>query len=73
MEIVVSDFEIDGKKLRTYIDGKLICAYDMIFPLNAGYIGIYAFYDDKTIDNKCSYNEWEWINQEWNVIIRKGK
>lgn len=49
--------EIDGKKLRTFIDGRLICSYDLILPLNAGYIGIYAFYDEKTIDNIAIYKK----------------
>ncbi len=43
--------EIDGRKLRLFVDGELICSYDLIFPIESGYIGIYAFYDDKRIDN----------------------
>ena len=49
--------EIDGKKVRLYVDGQLLCSYDLIFPLNSGYIGIYAYYDDKIIDNIRIYNK----------------
>ena len=49
--------EIDGKRLRLYVDGALKCSYDLIFPLNSGYIGIYAFYNDKIIDNVAVYKK----------------
>ncbi len=48
--------EIDGKKLRLFLDDELVCAYDLLFPVNSGYIGIYAYYDEKAIDNIKIYN-----------------
>ncbi len=48
--------EIDGKKLRLYLDDALVCTYDLLFPVESGYIGIYAFHKDKAFDNVKIYN-----------------
>ncbi len=49
--------EIDGKSIRLYLDNKLICSYDLLFPLTSGYIGIYCFYPGKQIDNIRIYSK----------------
>lgn len=48
--------EIDGKHLRLYLNDELVCAYDLLFPMNSGYIGLYGFYEGKAIDNIKIYN-----------------
>ena len=48
--------EVNGKELRLYLNGELTCTYDLLFPLNSGYIGLYAYYEGKVIDNIKIYN-----------------
>lgn len=49
--------EIDDRHLRLFLDGKLICSYDLLFPLSNGYIGIYSYYDQKAFDNIRVYDK----------------
>ena len=48
--------EIEGKQLKLYLDDVLVCTYELLFPLSSGYIGLYAYYDGKAIDNIKIYN-----------------
>ncbi|NRA39568.1 MAG: tetratricopeptide repeat protein, partial [Planctomycetes bacterium] len=48
--------EVDGKKLRLFLDGILVSSYDLLFPLDSGYIGLYAYYEDKVFDDIKIYN-----------------
>ena len=48
--------EVDGKTLNLFLDGKQVCSYELLSPLNSGYIGIYAYFDGKSIDNIKIYN-----------------
>ena len=48
--------EINGKELNLYLNGELTCSYELLFPLNSGYIGLYAYYENKAIDNIKIYN-----------------
>ncbi len=49
--------ELDGKNLRLYLDGELICSYELLSPLKGGYIGLYAYHDFKAFDNIKIYNK----------------
>ena len=49
--------EIDGDKLRLYLNDELICSYNLLFPVNKGYIGLYSYYHGKTFDNIRIYNK----------------
>ena len=49
--------EIDSEKLRLYLDGRLICSYDLLFPIKKGYIGFYSYYHGKEFDNIKIFNK----------------
>ena len=49
--------EIDGKHIRLFLDGKLICSHELLFPVVSGYLGIYTFFDNKQIDNIRIYKK----------------
>ena len=48
--------EIDSNKLRLYLNGKLVCSHDLLFPVTKGHIGLYSFYEGKLFDNIKIYN-----------------
>ncbi len=49
--------EIDGKRLRLYVDDVLLNSHDLITPIDSGYIGLYAYFDNKAFDNIKIYNK----------------
>ena len=48
--------EVDSKQLNLYINGELICSYELPLPLNSGYIGFYGYYAGKSFDDVQIYN-----------------
>ncbi len=48
--------EVEGKQLKLYLDGELLCSYELLFPVSSGYIGIYAYWGGKAFDNIKIYN-----------------
>ncbi len=49
--------EIDGAKLRLFINDIPTCSYDLLLPLTSGYIGIYGYYPGKAFDDITIYNK----------------